>query len=126
MRVTQSRITMDKITSGARSAVLGGVLGAVGASLCCVAPLALVSAGIGGAWVSSLTRLEPLRPVFVLATIASFGVAYWKLYRSPEACLPDEACADPHVRSRQRAIFWTVLLVAAPLVAFPWFAPLLY
>jgi len=117
---------MHKITLGARSALVGGVLGAVGASLCCVAPLALVSAGIGGAWISSLTGLAPLRPVFVIATVAFFALAYWKLYRSPEGCLPDEACADPRVRRRQRAIFWAILLVAAPLVAFPWFAPLLY
>ena len=116
---------MNKITLGTRSALLGGVLGAVGASLCCVAPLALVSVGIGGAWISSLTRLEPFRPIFVLATVAFFGLAYWKLYRSPEGCLPDEACADPRVRRRQRAIFWTMLLFAAPLLAFPWFAPLL-
>jgi mercuric ion transport protein len=117
---------MNKISLGARSALFGGVLGAIGASLCCVAPLALVSAGIGGAWISSLTKLEPFRPIFVLATVAFFGLAYWKLYRSPEGCLPDEACADPRVRRRQRAIFWTILLFAAPLLAFPWFAPLLY
>jgi mercuric ion transport protein len=120
------RITLNRITLGTQSTLVGGALGAVGASLCCVAPLALVSAGIGGAWVSSLTKLEPLRPVFVLATIAFFGIAYWKLYRSPQACLPDEACAEPRVRRRQRAIFWTTLLVVVPLVAFPWFAPLLY
>ena len=35
---------------------------AVGASLCCVAPLVLVSLGLGGAWLSTLTQLEPYRP----------------------------------------------------------------
>ena len=41
--------------------VAGGVAG-IGASLCCVGPLVLVLAGVGGAWVSALSALEPFRP----------------------------------------------------------------
>jgi len=106
--------------------LVGGVLAAIGASLCCVGPLVLVSLGIGGAWVSSLTALEPIRPVFMLGAVALFGAAGCKLYRAPEACKPGEICADPRVRSRQRTIFWTMLIVVVPLLAFPWYAPLFY
>ncbi len=115
-----------KVNLSAGSALVGGVLASIGASLCCVGPLVLVSLGIGGAWVSSLTTLEPVRPVFMLATAALFGAAYWKLYRSPDACQPDEDCADPRVRRRQRTIFWVMLVVVVPLLAFPWYAPLFY
>ena len=115
-----------KLNLSAGSALVGGALTAIGASLCCVGPLLLVSVGVGGAWVSSLTTLEPIRPVFILATLALFGAAYWKLYRVPEACNPDEACADPRVRSRQRTIFWTMLIVVVPLLAFPWYAQVFY
>jgi len=62
----------------------------------------------------------------LLATLALFGAAYWKLYRAPEACEPDGACADPRVRTRQRVIFWAMLVVVVPLLAFPWYAPLFY
>lgn len=56
-------------------------LTAVGASLCCVAPLMLVTLGIGGAWITTLTKLEPLRPVFVVLTSGLLGLAWQKLYR---------------------------------------------
>jgi mercuric ion transport protein len=115
-----------KLDFGAGGALVGGALTAIGASLCCVGPLVLVSLGIGGAWVSSLTKLEPVRPVFMLVTLALFGAAYWRLYRSSEACKPDEDCADPRVRSRQRMVFWAMLVVVVPLLAFPWYAPLFY
>ena len=115
-----------KLNLDAGGALIGGALAAIGASLCCVGPLALVSVGIGGAWVSSLTTLEPFRPAFMLATLALFGAAYWKLYRTPEACKPDEACADPRVRRQQRTIFWALLALVVPLLAFPWYASLFY
>ncbi len=115
-----------KLNLSAGGAIVGGALAAIGASLCCVGPLVLVSLGIGGAWMSSLTTFEPVRPVFILATLALFGAAYWKLYRAPEVCKPDEACADPRVRSRQRTIFWVMLLVVVPLLTFPWYASLFY
>ncbi len=115
-----------KLDLNAGRALAGGALAAIGASLCCVGPLVLVSLGIGGAWVSWLTTFEPVRPIFMLVTAALFGAAYWKLYRAPEVCEPGEVCADPRVRSRQRTIFWTMLVVIVPLLAFPWYAPLFY
>src|SRR5216117_951194 len=115
-----------KLDLSAGGALIGGALAAIGASLCCVGPLVLVSLGIGGAWVSSLTKFEAVRPVFMLATLALFGAAYWRLYRSPEACKPDEDCADLRVRSRQPMVFWAMLVVVVPLLAFPWYAPLFY
>lgn len=42
------------------SLVTGGVA-AIFASACCVGPLVLVSAGIGGAWISYVTLFEPYR-----------------------------------------------------------------
>jgi len=115
-----------KLNLSAGDALIGGALTAIGASLCCVGPLVLVSVGVGGAWVSSLTAFEPARPLFMLATVTLFGAAYWKLYRAPEVCEADKACADPRVRSRQRTIFWAMLIVVVPLLAFPWYAPVFY
>jgi mercuric ion transport protein len=88
-------------------------LAAIGASLCCVAPLVLVTFGVGGAWLSTLTRLEPLRPVFVVLTLGLLVLAWPRLYRRPA------------VLRRQRLIW----LVAAPLLlllAFPWYVSLFY
>jgi len=101
-------------------------LTAIGASLCCVAPLVLVTMGIGGAWMSSLTKLEPMRPVFVTVTIALLVWAWHRLYRVPQKCEPGELCAVPQVRRRQRLIFWIVASALTLLLAFPWYAFLFY
>ena len=103
-----------------------GALAAVGASLCCVGPLVLVTLGIGGAWISSLSKLEPLRPIFSLVTIGLLAWAWHKLYRAPELCELGNACADPKVRARQRMIFWVVSVVLGLLLAFPYYASLFY
>lgn len=107
-------------------ALLAGGLAAVGASACCAGPLVVVSLGLGGAWVGSLTALEPLRPVFLALTTLAFGLAFHRLYLRPVACAPGEVCAVPGVRRRQRLMFWSALLPAAALVAFPWYAQLFY
>lgn len=98
----------------------------IGASACCAGPLLLVVLGVGGAWGSRLVALEPLQPYFVVAAMAFFGFAFHRLYRSQEACAPDEVCAVPAVRHRQRVIFWIVSASAAALMSFPLYAPLFY
>ena len=44
-----------------RGSLVAGVLAAIGASVCCVGPLVLLTLGIGGAWIANLTALEPTR-----------------------------------------------------------------
>lgn len=103
-----------------------GALAAIGASACCAGPLVLLTLGIGGTWVSRLTALEPLRPIFIGLTVAFLALAFHKLYLARRACAPGERCVDDATLGRQRLVFW---LVAAPLVAllaFPWYAPLFY
>jgi mercuric ion transport protein len=111
---------------GARESMVGGVLAAVGASLCCVVPLVLLALGIGGAWIANLTALEPYRPVFIGLTVMFVVLAYRRLYVAAPACAPGEACADPVTLNRQRNVFWVVVVLLAGLVAVPWLAPLFY
>jgi mercuric ion transport protein len=106
-------------------AQIGAVLAAIGASLCCVAPLLLISIGVGGAWVGTLTALAPYRPIFVITTVALLGFAGWRLYRRRDECKPGEVCANPAVKRRQRLIFWLVAVPVLVLLAFPWYAPAL-
>src|ERR1700730_5336125 len=51
----------------------GGILGAIAASSCCVAPLVLFSLGTSGAWVGNLTALAPYQPYFIAATLVCLG-----------------------------------------------------
>lgn len=59
----------------------GGVLGAVAASTCCIAPLALVSVGVSGAWIGNLTALAPYQPLFVALAVLCLGLGFWLVHR---------------------------------------------
>jgi len=104
-----------------KSSLWASALAAVGASLCCVAPLVLVSLGLSGAWLASLTQLEPYRPVFVMLSLVLLGMAGFRLYRQPVVCTPAQACADRAVQHRQRLVFWSVAVLLLLLLMFPWY-----
>ena len=106
----------------ARPPLLIGALAAITASLCCIAPLVLVTLGVGGAWVANLSHFEPLRPVFVAISFAMLVLARRKLYR-PAACESGTVCASIQ---RHRAALWVLSAFMLILLVFPWFAPHFY
>jgi mercuric ion transport protein len=102
---------------------MGAVLAAVGASVCCVVPLLLLSLGVSGAWISTLTSFEPVRPFFIILTLVFVGLSYRKLYLIPNTCEEDEVCALPDSKKKQKLTFWIVCILILLLLAFPWYAP---
>jgi mercuric ion transport protein len=104
------------------SSLAAGIVAALGASSCCLLPLALVSVGLGGAWVAQLRALERFFPIFIVIAIAAFGFAFYRLYLRPVPCGPDAACAGPDVRRRQRVAFWVTLISAHALALSPYYA----
>ena len=63
-----------------RLVAAGGLIGAILASSCCIAPLLLLTLGLGGAWMSNLTVLAPYQGYFIAATLAFLGTGYWYVY----------------------------------------------
>lgn len=110
----------------AKGALIGGLLASIGASACCVGPLLLLSLGIGGAWIGSLTRLEPYRPVFIVLVLVFLGFAFRKLYVVPQSCDTQAGCTADRTRNIQRILFWIVSPLLLALVAIPWLLPLFY
>lgn len=102
-----------------------GIIGALAASSCCIVPLILFSLGISGAWVGNLTALEPLKPIFILATLGFLGYGYWLVYRSQKACDDGDACARPLPNRLVKSALWvsTVLIVIA--LFWNWIAPVI-
>jgi mercuric ion transport protein len=100
--------------TAARLTAIGGILGAIAASSCCIAPLVLFSLGISGAWIANLTALAPYQPYFVAATLACLGYGYWLVYRHRSAvCAEDAACSRP----LPNRLVMTGLVLATVLVA---------
>jgi mercuric ion transport protein len=104
------------------SLVTGGIA-AIFASACCVGPLILVSVGIGGAWISYLTILEPYRWIFIGIAVAALVFAWRKIYRPIAQCEPGEICAVPQTRRVYQIAFWIVTALVALSAAFPYVAP---
>lgn len=109
-----------------RLVAIGGILGALAASSCCIIPLVLFSLGIGGAWIGNLTALAPYKPFFVAGTAGVLGYGFYLVYWKPRrACAEDAACARTIPSRLVQLALWiaTVLVVAA--FAFDYVAALL-
>ena len=109
-----------------RLVAVGGILGALAASSCCIVPLVLFSLGIGGAWIGNLTALAPYKPFFVAGTAGVLGYGFYLIYwKQRRACADDAACARPIPTRLVQLALWiaTVLVIAA--FAFDYVAPLL-
>ncbi len=113
----------DKI--GTSSLAAGGIA-AILASPCCLGPLLLVSVGLGGAWVSNLTALEPFRPWFLGTALVALFFAYRRIFRPAATCQPDKRCAGPAMRRGYKIIFWVVAALVVVGFTFPYAAPLFY
>jgi len=115
---------------GAHSAPALTVAGiaALLASGCCVAPLVLALAGVSGAWIGQLRRIEPYSPYLLGLSFLALGFAGWRLFRRPAAtasCAVDDA-ACRRVNATARRWFWLVAFLALVPLAAPFVAPWFY
>ena len=132
-RQAESRISLGWLrASGASSAhaqtwlAVGGVLGALAASSCCIAPLVLFALGVSGAWIANLTQLAPYQPFFIAATAACLGAGYWLVYWARKVACPDgEVCARPLPKRFVKVGLLLASILAGGALAFDFLAPLL-
>lgn len=108
--------------------LIGGLLAGIATSLCCAVPLILLSLGIGGAWVSNLTALEPYRPVFIVIACAMLVIVYFQLYGTTDepCCDEDKVCAKPSTQRLTKNLFWSVVAVVLVAFASPYLISLIY
>ena len=114
------------VERSSKYSLIGGAIAAVAASLCCIGPLVLVTVGIGGAWVASLSALEPYRPIFLVIAILSLFFAYRKIYQIPagESCMPGSLCAMPQTNRLYKILLWGVAALILLALTSSYFAPL--
>lgn len=103
----------------------GGMVAAVGASLCCAGPFVLLLLGVSGSWISTLTAFEPLRLYFIAIVAMLYVWAGWQVHRPIERCPEGSVCAIPTNRRRYQVFFWLSTVVALLLIFSPyWLARL--
>lgn len=97
--------------------LLGGLLAAIGSGVCCVGPLVLLLMGISGSWISTLTLLEPYRPIFIILVLSAFVYAGRQIFRPVELCSGEKVCSQTATQQRRKLLFWVAALVALILVS---------
>lgn len=108
----------------------GSVIGGILASACCILPLVLLSLGIGGAWMSHLTALEPYQPYFLAVTLVMLGAGFYSIYRKPkrachaDACRTDGYCGTPMAERVIKTALWSATALVVLVLAWPFIAPL--
>ena len=73
-------------SSGTKWGLAAALGAAVAASACCTIPLLFVALGAGGAWIGTITALEPFRPFFITVAIGALafaGYREWRVSREP-------------------------------------------
>lgn len=61
----------------------GSVLAALGATVFCALPFALIVLGVGGAWIVTLRTFEPYVPIFAAVTFGFLAGGFYLVYRKP-------------------------------------------
>lgn len=106
--------------------IIGGLLAAAGAGICCAGPLVLVLLGISGSWISTLTAFDPFRPYFIAIVAGLLFWAGWQVHRPIDQCPEGDVCAIPEKRKQYQYTYWVVVSLAFILVSSPywilWFA----
>jgi|APLak6261684236_1056157.scaffolds.fasta_scaffold11463_2 mercuric ion transport protein len=125
--VMQSNPVQAGVTPARSWAVAGGLLGAILASACCLGPLALVSLGISGAWIGSLTALSPYSLYFAVASVACIAFGFWQVYLRPETvCVEGSWCARPTSSILTKSALWAATALVLASLTLGWWAPPFY
>lgn len=105
----------------------GGVVGAILASTCCIAPLLLLMLGVSGAWMGNLTALEPYKPYAAAVALVFIGLGFRQVYFKPKgACAEDSYCARPQASRITKSALWLATVLVLLALTISWWAPLFY
>ena len=104
-------------------AAAGGMVGALAAASCCIAPLVLFGLGISGAWIGALAAMAPYQPYAVTLTLLFVGVGFVMVYRKPKAA--GAVCARSALGRITKPALWVATALVGAAAAFPYVAPAL-
>ncbi len=115
-------------SQGSKKGLVGAILAAAAASACCIGPLVAIGFGVGGAWASSFSIFESIRPYLFTVTAGfltySFYNIYWKA--KTEVCEPGTVCANLRTDKINKVSLWTVTILVITMFSVPYLTPKLY
>mgnify|MGYP000368521480 CR=1 FL=1 len=104
---------------------IGGFIGAVLASTCCLGPFVLLLLGVSGAWISHLTALAPYQPFFLVASLGFLAAGFWKVYgNTTGSCQEGSSCGTSPGDTLVKAALWTATLIIGAAIGVETVGPL--
>lgn len=108
--------------------MIGGLIAAFLASICCIGPLVVAALGVGvgatgflSGTAGFLKAFLPYRPVFLGLTVLLLGTSFYLAYRKREpSYAPGAVCAIDAKPGMRRTLLWAVAAVAIGLVLAPY------
>lgn len=98
-----------------KTTLIGSILTAILASICCIGPIVFAVLGISGA--GFVLKFEAYRPLFIILAVGLLGTAFYFTYKKKpaEECADGTYCANPKSDRINKIILWiaTVLIFAA-------------
>lgn len=127
---TKSRIASLLSSAGAFLGACGGICGSACLTGACCGSAALpvlASIGLSG---SAYVFFEKLKPLFLAATIAGLGYAFYKAYKpvpavvsGTDCCAPGSCCApEKGTFIRSKAFLWGITVLCAAMWLYPYIA----
>ena len=101
---------------------LGAVAAALGAASCCVIPFLLFTAGVTGAWIGTLTALEPYQPIFAGVSLGCIGLGAWRIHRARKRACASGYCGTAQSDRIARFGLWAASVLVLLAVGFPYLA----
>lgn len=104
---------------------VAGLLTAVAASLCCITPVLALLGGASGL-ASSFAWIEPFRPYLIGLTVLVFAFAWYQKLKPQKQV--DCDCETDNKKSfwQSKSFLGIVTVIAAMLIAFPYYAKAFY
>ncbi len=122
MSANAERMETENGDAGARAAAVGGILGALAMTSCCILPLVLFSLGATGAWIAQLGALYQFKWALFAFAGGSLAYGFWKVYRPASRVCDDGTCERPVNQRFMKGALWTATVVVALSLAFPYVA----
>lgn len=102
-----------------KTTLIGSIISAILASVCCLGPIVFAVLGISGA--GFILKFEQYRPLFIGVAAALLGTGFYLTYKKKpaEQCEPGSHCANPNSGRLNKIILWVATVLVALFVFFP-------
>jgi len=105
-----------------KATLIGGVIGSLIASSCCIGPIIFAFLGVSSAGL--LTKMEEYRPIVSLITILLLALAFYFTYRKKPSleCVEGSFCANPKSDIWNKRILWFSSILIIAFLTFPYWS----